>query len=83
MIIGIYFDGTCVKHAFPAIGNDIGAIPILKELVDNGHKLILYTMRSDVDDPKSSGYDIHPEGGKYLYGCGELVQEKRYTSLWY
>lgn len=23
-------------------------------------------MRSDIDDPKSSGYDIHPEGGKYL-----------------
>lgn len=66
MIIGIDFDGTCVRHAFPAIGDDIGAIPILKELVDNGHKLILYTMRSDIDDPKSSGYDIHPAGGKYL-----------------
>lgn len=66
MIIGIDFDGTCVKHAFPAIGDDIGAVPVLKELVDKGHKLILFTMRSDIDDPKSSDYNIHPEGGEYL-----------------
>ena len=23
-------------------------------------------MRSDIDDPKSSDYNIHPEGGEYL-----------------
>lgn len=46
MIIAIDFDGTCVKHEFPRIGADIGAIPVLKELVANGHKLILWTMRS-------------------------------------
>lgn len=48
MIIAIDFDGTCVTHAFPKIGKDIGAIPVLKSLVDNGHKLILYTMRDGV-----------------------------------
>lgn len=47
MDICIDFDGTCVSHEFPQIGKDIGAIPILKELVDAGHKLILFTMRSD------------------------------------
>lgn len=47
MDICIDFDGTCVKHEFPQIGEDIGAIPVLKELVDAGHKLILFTMRSD------------------------------------
>jgi len=47
MFIGVDFDGTCVKHMFPAIGDDIGAIPVLKELVAAGHKLILNTMRSD------------------------------------
>jgi hypothetical protein len=41
------FDGTCVTQAFPKIGENIGAIPVLKELVDNGHRLILFTMRSD------------------------------------
>ena len=40
------FDGTCVSHAFPEVGKDIGAVPVLKELVENGHKLILYTMRA-------------------------------------
>lgn len=47
MDICIDFDGTCVSHEFPLIGKDIGAIPVLKELVEAGHKLILFTMRSD------------------------------------
>ena len=46
MIIAIDFDGTCVTHEYPYIGKDIGAIPVLKELIAEGHKLILYTMRS-------------------------------------
>ena len=46
MIIAIDFDGTCVKHAYPRIGEDIGAVPVLKEMVKNGHQLILNTMRS-------------------------------------
>ena len=46
MIIAVDFDGTCVKHKYPLIGEDIGAIPVLKELIDNGHQLILWTMRS-------------------------------------
>lgn len=47
MDICIDFDGTCVTHEFPNIGKDIGAIPVLKELTDKGHRLILFTMRSD------------------------------------
>jgi hypothetical protein len=47
MIIGIDFDGTCVTHSYPLIGDDIGAVPVLKALVEEGHSLILWTMRSD------------------------------------
>ena len=47
MDICIDFDGTCVTHDYPAIGKDIGSVPVLKELVEKGHKLILFTMRSD------------------------------------
>jgi hypothetical protein len=47
MEINIDFDGTCVKHEYPNIGSDIGAVPVLKRLVEDGHKLILFTMRSD------------------------------------
>lgn len=45
--INVDFDGTCVSHEFPNIGNDIGSVPVLKRLVENGHKLILFTMRSN------------------------------------
>ena len=47
MKIAVDFDGTCVAYDFPNIGNDIGAIPVLKELIAAGHKLILWTVRSD------------------------------------
>lgn len=66
MIIAIDFDGTLVSHEFPKIGKDIGAVPVLKKLVDAGHKLILHTMRSDIDEVKSFEYGIHGKPGKYL-----------------
>lgn len=47
LIIGLDFDGTCVAHDFPRIGKDIGAVAVLREIVEAGHKLILWTMRSD------------------------------------
>lgn len=47
MEICIDFDGTCVTHEFPKVGKDIGAVPVLKKLVEAGHKLILFTMRSN------------------------------------
>jgi hypothetical protein len=44
--IAVDFDGTVVTHDFPAVGKDIGAVPVLKDLVKAGHKIILFTMRS-------------------------------------
>ena len=54
MIINIDFDATCVTHDYPNVGKDIGAIPVLKLLVTEGHKLILFTMRDkkELDDAK-------------------------------
>lgn len=46
MYIVVDFDGTTVTHDFPRIGKDIGSAPVLKRLVAEGHKLILFTMRS-------------------------------------
>lgn len=47
MTIAIDFDGTCVTHEYPNIGREVeGCVDVLKELVHEGHKLILYTMRS-------------------------------------
>ncbi len=39
-IIAIDFDGTVVTHAYPHMGMDAGAVPVLKELVANDCKLI-------------------------------------------
>jgi hypothetical protein len=47
MIIAVDFDGTCVTHDFPHVGKDIGAVPVLKELVEAGNQLILWTMRDE------------------------------------
>lgn len=45
MVIAVDFDGTCVTHEYPHIGKDIGAVPVLKKIVENGHQIILLTMR--------------------------------------
>jgi len=68
MDICIDFDGTCVTHEFPKVGKDIGAAPVLKRLVEAGHQLILFTMRSDQDEvaKKPSSPEILGESGCFL-----------------
>lgn len=67
MEICIDFDGTCVKHQFPNLGEDCPhAVMVLNRLVSSGHKLILFTMRSDIKDPKSEDKSLYLEGGEYL-----------------
>jgi len=47
MIIAVDFDGTIVKHKYPAIGKEIPyAVKTLKLFQDKGHRLILWTYRS-------------------------------------
>jgi hypothetical protein len=64
--ICVDFDGTCVTHEFPKVGRNIGAQEVLKELVANGHKLILFTMRSDIVNPTGEDNELHLESGNYL-----------------
>jgi hypothetical protein len=46
MIIAVDFDGTIVEHRYPAIGKEIPfAIDTLKRLIDDGHKLVLWSVR--------------------------------------
>lgn len=47
MIFAIDFDGTCVTNEYPNVGKDIGAVPVLKRIVEKGHRIILYTMRDN------------------------------------
>ena len=46
MTIAVDFDGTIVTHAYPAIGKPIPfAIDTLKRLAQEGHQLILWSVR--------------------------------------
>lgn len=46
MLIAVDFDGTIVKHRYPAIGEEIPfAIETLKKLASDRHRLILWTVR--------------------------------------
>ena len=47
MVIAIDFDRTCVTKDYPYIGKGIGAVPVLKKIVEKGHRIILYTMRDN------------------------------------
>ena len=82
MDICIDFDGTCVTHEFPRVGKDIGAVPILKKLVDKGHRLILFTMRSngqDSGDVLSNAIIWFKENGIELYGINRNPTQDKWT----
>ena len=46
MVIAVDFDGTIVEHKYPRIGKEIPfAIATLKRLQEEGHRIILWTVR--------------------------------------
>lgn len=46
-IVCVDFDGTCVTHEYPKIGDDVpNAVNVLKKLNENEVKIILWTIRS-------------------------------------
>jgi hypothetical protein len=46
MVIAVDFDGTIVEHRYPAIGKELPfAIETLRKLAEEGHRLILWTVR--------------------------------------
>lgn len=46
-MVCVDFDGTCVKHEYPKIGEDVpNAVNVLKKLNENQVKIILWTIRS-------------------------------------
>lgn len=46
MIIAVDFDGTIVEHEYPNIGKEkIFATETLRQLINDGHRLILWTVR--------------------------------------
>lgn len=78
MIIGLDFDGTVVTHEYPRIGKDIGAIPVLKDLVSRGHKIVLNTMRSGKELEEAVGW--FKENDIPLYGINSTPGQRGWTS---
>ena len=80
MIIGLDFDGTCVTHDYPLIGKDIGAVPILKKLVDKKHRLMLWTMRGNKPNngrnTLAEAVDWFKTNEIYLWGINENPEQQ-------
>lgn len=77
MIIAVDFDGTCVTHKYPELGEEIGAAPVLRRLAALGHKLILYTMRSgEALLPAMDWFSAH---GIALHGCNSNPEQQSWT----
>lgn len=79
MDIWIDFDGTCVTHEFPLVGKDIGAAQVLRDLVSNGHRLILFTMRAE-DCSIQPAIDWFAENGIALYAVQRHPEQHKFTS---
>ena len=83
LIISVDFDGTCVTHEFPEVGDDVpGSVEVLRELVAHGHCLILWTMRSD---GRPEGDFLKPavawfaKHGIPLFGINENPKQRHWT----
>lgn len=55
MVIGIDFNGTIMSYDYPnSIGHDIGAVPVLKRIIEAGHDIVLMTSVSPEDGGPAS-----------------------------
>jgi len=76
--IAVDFDGTCVVHAYPRLGRDVGAVPVLKALAQRGHRLILNTMRSGKELVEAQQWFI--DNGIPLYGVNRNPDQDSWTT---
>lgn len=78
MTIGVDFDGTIVEHEYPNIGPPIPfAIEVLKKLQEEGHILILWTVRHG--DLLQDALDYCEENGLKLYAANKNYPEEKYS----
>jgi hypothetical protein len=76
--IALDFDGTVVTHEYPRIGEDIGAIPVLKKIIQNGNRIVLNTMRSG--DELNESIEWFNTNGIELYGVGYNPTQSSWTT---
>jgi hydroxymethylpyrimidine pyrophosphatase-like HAD family hydrolase len=77
MIIAVEFDGTIVENKHPGIGKERPlAIHILKELQIRGHKIILWTRRSEDELHAAVEYCLK-EGLEFDAVNNDIVENKK------
>lgn len=76
--IAVDFDGTIVEHRYPAIGEIIpDAFEVLRELQENGHKLILWTVRDGID--LQAAIDFCLDHGIMFYAANESFPNEEFN----
>lgn len=78
-VIALDFDGTVVKHAYPKIGEEIGAGEALLKLQSLGYKFILNTMRCEGKGLEEA-IGWFDKWGIKLYGVQENPTQKAWTT---
>ena len=77
--ICVDFDGTVVEHMYPKIGKTVPeSVNVLKRLVEAGHRIILYTMRSD--EALKEAIDWYKEHDIPLFGINYSPGQKSWTN---
>ena len=84
MIIAVDFDGTIVTHEYPEIGREIPfAIKTLKMLANDGHKLILWSVREGelledaVNWCRERGLEFYLESNNGLFASENFKEAAR------
>lgn len=77
MIIAVDFDGTCVTHDYPLVGQNIGAAPVLRAIADKGHDIIIHSMRDgkEIQDAR----DWFQNNGIYVFGVNVNPTQHTWT----
>lgn len=78
MIIAVDFDGTLVEHEYPRIGPEVPfAFETLKLWMGQGHRLILYTMRSG--EKLKEAVDFCMGRGVDFWGVNQNPEQHEWT----
>lgn len=78
LIIAVDFDGTVVEHRYPEIGDIIpNAFEVLRELQENGHKLILWTVRDGIDLEKAVDFCL--DNGIIFYAINQSKPDEEFN----